>query len=116
MHPSGQGFLPRLEPGLELRWGRLAGRACACRPAFDQSRYFVYQDPTCDWHTFDLERDATKANSANKGIREMDPHLAAYAKHGGKLILYHDWPNQPVVEGSAIEFYCSHVPCGATSK
>jgi len=71
----------------------------------DQFRYVVYQDPNWDWHTFDLERDAAKANAIDKGVDEMDPHLAAFAKHGGKLILYHGWADQQVAPGSTVEFY-----------
>jgi len=35
----------------------------------------------------DLERDAAKANAANKGVVDLGPHLATFAKRGGKLIL-----------------------------
>ena len=34
----------------------------------------------------------------------MDPHLAAFAKHG-KLLLYHGWADQQVAPGSTVEFY-----------
>jgi feruloyl esterase len=106
MTPKGQVLFPRLEPGTELRWGRLAGP----QPIdlfVDQFRYVVYQDPDWDWHSFDLERDAAKANAVDKDIDELDPHLAAFAKHGGKLILYHGWADQQVAPGSTVEFYQS---------
>ena len=38
---------------------------------------------------------------------EIDPHLAAFARHGGKLILYHGWADQQVAPGSSVEFYRS---------
>ena len=103
--PKGQVLFPRLEPGTELRWGRLAAGPAPVDLFLDQFRYVVYQNPNWDWRTFDLERDAAKANAVDKDIDELDPHLAAFAKHGGKLILYHGWADQQVAPGSTVEFY-----------
>jgi feruloyl esterase len=102
---AGQVVFPRLEPGTELRWDRLAGGPRPADIFVDQFRYVVYQDPDWDWRTFDLERDSAKANAVDKDIDELDPHLAAFAKHGGKLLIYHGWADQQVAPGSSIEFY-----------
>ncbi len=104
---SGKVLFPRLEPGTELRWGRLIAGPQPVDLFVDQFRYVVYQDPNWDWHSFDLERDAAKANAIDQDVDEMDPHLAAFAKHGGKLILYHGWADQQVAPGSTVEFYRS---------
>jgi feruloyl esterase len=104
---AGQALFPRLEPGTELRWGRMAGGPAPADLFLDEYRYVVYQDPNWDWHSFDLDRDAAKAHAIDKNLDEMDPHLAAFAKHGGKLILYHGWADQQVAPGSSIEFYQS---------
>jgi feruloyl esterase len=69
----------------------------------------VYQDPNWDWRTFELERDSAKAHEIDKDVDELDPHLAAFAKHGGKLLIYHGWADQQVAPGSSIEFYKSVV-------
>jgi feruloyl esterase len=104
---TGQVVFPRLEPGTELRWDRLAGGPRPADIFVDQFRYVVYQDPDWDWRSFDLERDSTKANAVDKDIDELDPHLAAFAQHGGRLLIYHGWADQQVAPGSSIEFYNS---------
>jgi feruloyl esterase len=103
--PAGVVWFPRLEPGTELRWGRLAGGPAPADLFLDEFRYVVYQDPDWDWHSFDLERDAEKAEASDKNLDAMDPHLAAYAQQGGKLLLYHGWADQQVAPGSSVEFY-----------
>jgi feruloyl esterase len=104
---SGQVLFPRLEPGTELRWDRLAGGPRPADLFLDQFRYVVYQDPDWDWRSFDLERDAARANAVDKDVDEFDPHLEAFAKHGGKLLMYQGWADQQVAPGSSIEFYDS---------
>ena len=96
---------PRLEPGTELRWARLAGGPMPADLFLDQFRYVVYQNPDWDWRTFNLDRDSAKANAVDKDVDELDPHLAPFAKHGGKLLLYHGWADQQVAPGSTIDFY-----------
>jgi feruloyl esterase len=106
---AGKILFPRLEPGTELRWDRLAGGPRPADLFLDEFRYVVYQDPNWDWRTFDLERDSAKAHEVDKDVDELDPHLAAFAKHGGKLLIYHGWADQQVAPGSSIEFYKSVV-------
>ncbi len=105
--PSGKIVFPRLEPGTELRWSRLVGGSAPVDLFLDQFRYVVYQDPNWDWHSFDLERDGAKADEVDRDIDELDPRLAAFAQHGGKLIPYHGWADQQVAPGSTVEFYQS---------
>ena len=95
----------RLEPGTELRWARLAGGPQPAELFLDQFRYVVYHDPSWDWRSFDLDRDAAKANAIDKDVDELDPNLAAFAKRGGKLLLYHGWADQQVAPGSTVDFY-----------
>ena len=112
---AGRALFPRLEPGTELRWDRLAGGPRPADIFVDQFRYVVYQDPNWDWRNFDLERDSDRANAVDKDIDELDPHLAAFAKHGGKLLIYHGWADQQVAPGSSIEFYESVLKLSANS-
>jgi feruloyl esterase len=102
---DGKVIFPNLEPGTELRWGRLAGGPQPADLFLDEFRYVVYQDARWDWRAFDLERDSAKAHAVDSGVDELDPHLRAFAKHGGKLLLYHGWADQQVAPGASIEFY-----------
>jgi feruloyl esterase len=113
---SGEVLFPRLEPGTELAWARLAGGPRPADLFLDQFRYVAYQDPQWDWRGFDLERDAAKANAANKDIDELDPHLAPFAKRGGKLLIYHGWADQQVAPGASVEFYKSVLKFSSDSQ
>jgi feruloyl esterase len=98
-------LFPRVEPGTELRWSRLAGGPQPADLFLDEFRYVVYQDPNWDWRSFDLERDSAKAHAIDKNVDELNPDLRAFEKHGGKLLLYHGWADQQVAPGSSVEFY-----------
>jgi feruloyl esterase len=102
---AGNLLFERVEPGTELRWARLAGGPQPADLFLDQFRYLVYQDPDWDWRTFVLDRDAAKANAINKNVDDLDPNLAPFAKHHGKLLLYHGWADQQVAPGSTVDFY-----------
>jgi feruloyl esterase len=104
---EGNVVFPRLEPGTELRWARLAGGPEPADLFLDEFRYVVYRDPHWDWRTFDLTRDAAKANAADRGVDALDPRLEAFRKRGGKLLLYHGWADQQVAPASTINFYNS---------
>jgi feruloyl esterase len=102
---KGRILFPRVEPGTELRWSRLAGGPQPADLFLDEFRYVVYQDPNWDWRSFDLERDSAKAHAIDKNVDELNPDLTAFEKHGGKLLLYHGWADQQVAPGSSVEFY-----------
>ena len=102
---TGQILLPRVEPGTELRWSRVAGGPQPADLFLDEFRYVVYQDPRWDWRTFELERDYAKAHAIDENLDEVNPNLTAFAKHGGKLLLYHGWADQQVAPGFTVDFY-----------
>ena len=104
---TGAVLFPGLEPGTELRWGRMAAGPGPAELFLDEFRYVVYQDANWDWHSFDLDRDAAKAHAIDRALDEMDPHLGPFAQHGGKLLLYHGWADQQVAPGSTVDFFAS---------
>jgi feruloyl esterase len=102
---SGAELFPRLEPGTELRWARLAGGPEPAGLFLDYFKYVVYKNPKWDWKTFQVDRDTALADQAAKGIVTLDPDLSAFAQHGGKLLIYHGWADQQVAPEASIEFY-----------
>jgi feruloyl esterase len=106
---TGKVVFPGYAPGSELGWDRLAGGPKPGDLFLDEYRYVVYHDPDWDWRSFDLERDSAKADAADKGIDDLDPHLAPFVQHGGKLLIYHGWADQQVAPGSSVDFYRSAV-------
>jgi feruloyl esterase len=111
---AGNVVFPRLEPGTELRWARMAGGPAPADLFLDQFRYVVYQDPKWDWRTFDIDRDSAKARTIDKDVDELDPRLAEFAKRGGKLLMYHGWADQQVAPGASVEFYKAAVQASRT--
>jgi len=97
---AGKKVFPRLEPGTELRWGRLAGGPQPADLFLDYFKYVVYKDPNWDWRTFDIDRDAAVDDTI-----ALNPDLKAFAAHGGKLLLYHGWADQQVAPEATVEFY-----------
>jgi feruloyl esterase len=102
---TGKTLFPRLEPGTELRWGRLAGGPEPASLFLDEFRYLVFGKPNWDWRTFELDRDAAKAHAIDSNVDEFDPNLTAFANRGGKMLIYHGWADQQVAPGSSIDFY-----------
>ncbi len=112
---SGQEIFPRLEPGTELRWARLAGGPEPAALFLDYFKYVVFKNPDWDWRTFDLERDSALANQAGEGTVALNADLKQFAKHGGKLLLYHGWADQQVAPGATVEFYKSVAAANGSS-
>lgn len=106
---NGKELFPRLEPGTELRWSRLAGGPEPAGLFLDYFKYVVYKDPHWDWRSFDVDRD-----SAVNDTVALNPHLKGFAAHGGKLLLYHGWADQQVAPEATVEFYNAAVGGGAS--
>jgi feruloyl esterase len=87
--------------------GTLAGGPDPAELFLDYFKYVVFKDPHWDWRTFDLERDTALSNEIDKNTIALDPGLAPFAHHGGKLLLYHGWADQQVAPGATVEFYDS---------
>ncbi len=102
---TGKELFPRLEPGTELRWVRLAGGPEPDGLFLDYFKFVVFKNPDWDWRTFETDRDTDLADQDAKGIIALNPDLSAYARHGGKLLIYHGWADQQVAPAATVEFY-----------
>jgi feruloyl esterase len=112
---SGKQVFPRLQPGTELRWARLAGGPEPGALFLDYFKYVVFRDPQWDWRSFNLDRDSVLADNAMKGILSLEPDLSGFARHGGKLLLYQGWADQQVAPEAVIDFYESMSQISANS-
>ena len=103
---SGGEIFPGFEPGNELGWERMLSGPDPYATAVDQFKYIVFGDPRWDWRTFDLERDVAIADKKSEGtLSSIDPDLTAFARHGGKLLMYHGWSDQDIAPRASINFY-----------
>jgi feruloyl esterase len=105
--PAGRVVFPRVEPGTELRWARLAGGPASGRYLPRSVPLRFVPGPQLGLANFRPQGRFRKGERCrqDKDIDDLDPHLAAFAKHGGKLLIYHSWADQQVAPGSRIDFY-----------
>ncbi len=77
--------------------------------ATEQSKYWVYFDPSWDWHTLDYDNylQFFKDTVAQVGplMASDDPNLARFRHRGGKLILWHGFADQLIVPEGTIDYY-----------
>jgi len=103
---TGAEIFPGFEPGTELGWARMLSGPDPYETAVDQFKYIVFSNPNWDWRTFDLERDVAVADKSGLGtLSSIDPDLTAFARHGGKLLMYHGWSDQDIAPRASINFY-----------
>ena len=90
---SGKGrIFPGYAPGAEFGWGFLLGSDEPYPNPLEDYNFIVYSNPDWDWRTFQLERDLAGAEKAGAGtLTGVNPDLAPFTKHGGKLLMYHGW-------------------------
>jgi feruloyl esterase len=96
-----------LMPGSELGWATWGGP----QPfgiGLEHFRYVVFKDPTWDPLTFNFDTDLPKAEQIDHGtINAIDPNLARFFKHHGKLIQYHGWNDPQISPGASVNYYMS---------
>jgi feruloyl esterase len=110
----GKEVFPGYAPGSELGWGLLMAGPDPYSNPVDQYRYVVFNNPNWDWRTFDLDRDLAAAEKAGAGtLSAVSTDLGAYARRGGKLLMYHGWADQDVPPMASINYYDSLQPKGA---
>jgi hypothetical protein len=70
----------------------------------------VYDDPKWDFKTFNFDIGVKTADEKQaRNLNATDPNLKAFAKRGGKLILYHGWNDPAISAYNTIDYYDSVV-------
>jgi feruloyl esterase len=104
-------IFPGLARGSELNWPRIWAGKYPGGSSWDFWRYSVYQDASFANAQFDFDKDTDKVLSAKlqdstfSGSYNVVPDLAAFQKHGGKLIMYHGWADQQISPFASVDFY-----------
>jgi feruloyl esterase len=104
-YADGKPIFPGFEPGSELGWvGMIAGPApISIGTGF--FKYMVFGDPAWDFRTFDVDRDTRIADQKLGSIvNAIDPNLKDFAKHGGKIIMYHGWEDSSISPGNSVNY------------
>ena len=111
-------FFPGLEPGSELGWGFLIGGPEPSRIGSDYFTYIIHKDPHWNPRTMDFDKGVPQADVFDHGtISAIDPDLAKFKAHGGKLIMYHGWADALIAPQNSINYYSSvETAMGGTGK
>lgn len=75
----------------------------------EQSKYWVYLDPTWDWRSMDysnfLKFFRDTVDRVGPLMATDDPDLGAFRRRGGKLVLWHGWADQLINAQGTIDYY-----------
>jgi feruloyl esterase len=95
------------EPGSELNWNFMIEK----EPFSVNINYFkgmVFQDPSWDFRTFDVDRDTRLAiERTGKYVDGNNPDLRPFKKSGGKLIIVSSWNSMGLPPRQVQEYYRS---------
>jgi feruloyl esterase len=98
---NGQVIIPGLLPGTELGWNGGSNPI-----AEGILRYMIYDDPSLDWKSVEVEKAYEKAASLNALFQlGEEPDLTAFRAAGGKIIEYQGWDDLGVHAPWAIRYY-----------
>ena len=74
--------------------------------AYDQYRYFVFNNPEWDYRTFNIERDVPLFDKAiGMTMNSSDANLRPFFDNGGRLLMYHGWADPGIPAGNSVEYY-----------
>jgi feruloyl esterase len=113
---EGQQIIPGFTPGGETGLGGWTPWITGATPTTALQFFFstqtfknmVYNNPSWDYKTFDLERDGKLAEEKlSPALNATNPDLKAFNARGGKLILYHGWNDAALPPMNTINYFQS---------
>lgn len=118
----GPGYDPGIERGGEtLGWpgfitGSAPGLGSHTTLGIPFFRYFIYDDPNWDFHTFNFKTDApivdnklVSGQTMAQVLNAADPDLEPLKERGGKLIQYHGFSDPDIAPRNSINYFLSAV-------
>jgi pimeloyl-ACP methyl ester carboxylesterase len=103
---SGQLLWPGLERGADL--SAMAGTVPFPIP-IEQARYWVYFDPTWDWHSLTYGNYEAFFNDNAKMVGPLmgtdNPDISKFKERGGKLIVYHGWADNLIMPQGTVRYF-----------
>jgi tannase/feruloyl esterase len=103
---TGEALFPGLPPGSEPGWFAAAGGPAPFPIPDSHFKYVVFEDPKWDFRTLDFDRDIARAERVDNGtLTAVNPDLSAFAKRGGKLLIYHGWNDQLITAHNSVNYY-----------
>jgi len=108
---TGQQIIGGLMPGSEvIKGGDYSGWKNFITGPTDPSRldfwkYWAFDDPKWDWHTFDYDHDIAIADERVAAVNASNPDLRPFQHRGGKLLVYHGWVDPVGPPADAIDYF-----------
>jgi feruloyl esterase len=102
---TGEALFPGLPPGSEPGWRNAAGALPAFPIADSHFKNVVFEDANWNFATFDFDRDVARADRVDNGTFSASPDLNAFAKRGGKLLMYHGWSDPEITPYNSVTYY-----------
>ena len=90
--------------GSESGWAAQWGTTEPARAGF--WRFWVFDDPTWNWWTFDYDSHVALTDTKVGGlVDQINPNVNAFKARGGKNIVYHGWSDPVVNPLDTIAYY-----------
>lgn len=69
-------------------------------------RFLVFEDPSWDWRTFDVDVDVARTEEKLGAVIDaVDPDLRPFRDRGGRLIAFHGWSDPAIPATATVEYW-----------